>query len=58
MARLFIDKRNMKVKLTLAQLKRILETEQPKYPITIVMAGLDRDEVMEIAKILQSKKKG
>ena len=47
----------MKVKLTLAQLKKILQTEEPKYPITIFMAGIDKEELKEVVKILKAKKK-
>lgn len=49
--------KKMKVKLTLAQLKKILQTEEPKYPITIFMAGIDKEELEEVVKILKAKKK-
>jgi len=47
----------MKIRLTLAQLKRILKTEKAKYPITIIMAGIDRAELQELLKLLREKKK-
>jgi len=57
MARYLWRKQKMKVKLTLAQLKKILQTEEPKFPITIIMAGIDKDELKEVVKILKAKKK-
>lgn len=47
----------MKVKLTLDQLKKVLKTEEAKYPITIIMNGIDREELKELIKILKAKKK-
>ena len=55
--KIFIKKAKMKVKLTLAQLKKILQTEEPKFPITIIMSGIDREELKDVVKLLKAKKK-
>lgn len=47
----------MRVKLTLDQLKKVLKTEEAKFPITIIMDGIDREELKELIKILKAKKK-
>lgn len=47
----------MKIRLTLPQLKKILQTEDPKYPITIIMKGIDKVELKEVIKILKEKKR-
>lgn len=46
----------MKLKITIEQLKRVLQTEKPKYPITIIMKGIDKEEMKELAKLLKDKK--
>jgi len=43
--------------MTLAQLKKVLNTEEPKYPIKIIMKGIDKAELMELIKVLKAKKK-
>lgn len=53
---LFIDKRNMKLKLTLSQLKKVLQTEKAKYPITIIMKGIDEMELEELIRLLKAQK--
>jgi endonuclease V-like protein UPF0215 family len=45
----------MKLKITLDQLKKILKTEKPKFPITIIMAGIDRKELEEVIKLLKKR---
>lgn len=45
-----------KIRLTLPQLKKILQTENPRYPITFFLKGIDREELAEVIKILKSKK--
>ena len=46
-----------KIKITAEQLIRILETEPPKFPITIVMKGMDKAEMDELVKLLKAKRK-
>lgn len=47
----------MKIKLTIGQLKKILKTQSPKYPITIMMTGIDKAELAELVTLLKSKRK-
>lgn len=57
MEKLFINKRRiMKLKITIEQLKKVLQTEKPKYPITIIMKGIDKEEMKELVKLLKDKK--
>ena len=46
----------MKLIMTLAQLKKVLKTEEAKYPIKIIMKGIDKAELMELVKVLKAKK--
>lgn len=46
-----------KLKITLPQLLKVLETQKPKYPITIVMNGIDKAEVEKLVDILKKEKK-
>ncbi len=45
----------MKIKMTLEQLKMVLTTEKPKYPITVVMKGIDINELKDVIKLLKKK---
>lgn len=45
----------MKIKITLAQLKKVLTTEKPKYPITVIMKGIDEAELKDVIKLLKKK---
>ena len=45
----------MKMKITLEQLKMVLTTEKPKYPITVVMNGIDKSELKDVIKLLKKK---
>jgi len=47
----------MKIRITFEQLKRVLETEPPKFPITIGMKGIDKKEMDELVKLLNPKQK-
>lgn len=47
----------MKIRITPEQLKKILETQPPKFPITIFMKGIDKVEMDELVKLIKSKKK-
>lgn len=46
----------MKLKMTIDQFFRVIKTEKPHYPITIVMKGIDKAKVEKLIKILKSKK--
>jgi|GEM_PF-2181070 len=45
----------MKLKITIDQLKQILKTEVPKYPIEIMMSKVDKSELLKIGNLLKKK---
>jgi hypothetical protein len=47
----------MKIKLTTNQLKMVLQTQKPKYPINFDLGKITKKEAHEIIKLLISKKK-
>jgi len=49
-----------KIKISLAQFKEILSLSdnRPAQEITIVMDGIDKEELSRVMKILSGKKKG
>ncbi len=48
----------MKIRLTLAQLKKILKTEELRYPIIFKGANFTPKELSELSQLLQSKSRG
>lgn len=46
----------MKIILTVSQIKKLLENQPAHFPITIIMKGIDREELKEIAKLLKKKR--
>lgn len=48
----------MKIIITLEQLKKILQTEDQKYPITFEVSNFTSKELKEFSKLLQSKNRG
>ncbi len=46
----------MKIIITLSQLKKILKSEDPKYPITFEVANFTPKELKEFSELFQSKK--
>ena len=46
----------MKIILKLSQLKKLLEKEAPKYPITFKVANFTDDELKEFSQLFQPKK--
>lgn len=48
----------MKLILTLSQLKQILKSEDPKYPIIFEVANFTQEELKEFSKLLQQKERG
>jgi hypothetical protein len=48
----------MKIIITLSQLKEILKSEDPKYPIIFEVANFTQEELKEFSKLLQQKERG
>ena len=46
----------MKIILTVSQIKKLLQDQPAHFPITIIMKGIDREELKEIGKLLKKKK--
>lgn len=46
----------MKITLTVSQIKKLLQDHPIHLPITIIMKGIDREELKEIIKLLNKKK--
>ncbi len=47
----------MKIRLTIEQLKKVLKTEKPKYPIKIIMKGIDKEQLKELVNTLKEDRK-
>lgn len=47
----------MKIRLTIDQFKKVLKTEKPKFPITIIMKGIDKEELKALVKTLKDNRK-
>lgn len=47
----------MKILITVEQMMRVLESEPPKFPITIVMKGLSKAEVKELTDKIEAAQK-
>ncbi len=45
----------MKLKLTISQLREVLKTEAPKFPIEIMMSKVDQNELLKIGNLLKNK---
>ena len=45
----------MKLKITISQLREILKTQPPKYPVEIMMSKVDREELFLIGNLLKKK---
>jgi hypothetical protein len=52
---LFIYKVDMKLKITISQLREILKTEVPKFPVEIMMSKVDQSELLKIGNLLKKK---
>jgi hypothetical protein len=53
------SKRNiMKLKMTISQFKEILNNVNPKFPITILLSGIDQAEREELTQLLRKTKRG
>lgn len=46
----------MKIIITLEQFKKILESENPKFPITFEVSNFTPKELKEFSQLFQSKK--
>lgn len=45
----------MKLKITINQLREVLKTEVPKFPIEIMMSKVDQSELLKIGNLLKKK---
>jgi hypothetical protein len=45
----------MKLKMTISQLREILKTEVPKFPVEIMMSKVDQSELLKIGNLLKKK---
>lgn len=45
----------MKLKITINQLREILKTESPKFPVEIMMKNVDQNELLKIGNLLKKK---
>ena len=45
----------MKLKITINQLREILKTESPKFPVEIMMKNIDQNELLKIGNLLKKK---
>jgi hypothetical protein len=48
----------MKLIITLEQLKQILKSEAPKYPIIFEVSNFTQEELKEFSQMLQQKERG
>ena len=48
----------MKLKMTIQQFKEVLNFADPKYPITIILKGIDAKEREELRQLLKKTKRG
>lgn len=48
----------MKIIITLSQLKQVLKSEDPKYPIIFEVANFTQEELKEFSQLLQQKERG
>ena len=46
----------MKLILTVKQIKNLLQNHSGHFPITIIMKGIDQEELKAIGKLLEKKK--
>ena len=47
----------MKIKLTITQLLKVLEEEKPKFPITLIMRGMQEEDIRRLIPLLQGEQK-
>lgn len=43
----------MKLKITISQLREVLKTEAPKFPVEIMMNSVDQSELLKIGNLLR-----
>lgn len=46
----------MKLKITIEQLKKVLQTEKTKYPIILNMSKVSKKDLEELLKLLKEKR--
>jgi hypothetical protein len=47
----------MKLKITTSQLREMLKSQSVHFPITIIMKGIDQDELKAITRLLKKTKR-
>ncbi len=47
----------MKLKITISQLREVLKTEAPKFPVEIMMSKVDQSELLKIGNLLKEPKR-
>ncbi len=47
----------MKLKITVSQLKEVLKTQAPKFPVEVMMQNVDAGELLKIGNLLKIKPK-
>lgn len=45
----------MKLKITINQLREVLKTQPPKFPVEIMMGNVDQAELLKIGNLLKKK---
>lgn len=45
----------MILKITISQLREVLKTEAPKFPVLVYMSKVDREELLKIGNLLKKK---
>jgi len=45
----------MKLKITISQLREVLKTQPPKFPVEIFMSKVDQAELLKIGNLLKKK---
>jgi len=45
----------MKLKLTISQLREVLKTQAPKFPVEIIMSKVEQSELLKIGNLLKKK---
>lgn len=46
-----------KIKLSISQLEHVLTTENPKFPVEVLMKNIDQNELLKLGSLLQKLNK-
>jgi len=55
---IFIEKENMKIVISLSQLKQVLKTQNVRYPLSFKAGNFTERELEEFSRLIQSKERG